>query len=187
MHKVWGGALAALLLLFVGTGHAVLFQDVWNPAPDIFLNTPNETYSFFHDLTDNGFHPNTSTITSAAISLTFYDDQDHLFGLPDLFDLIQEQVSFTFDGVSQSQQEIDTGTVHFLVNTQLLQSDGQVQVTLRNLAGDVYFDQSTLTAQATPESLPTPEPGSLCLIGTGLAGLGVLGKKRRGAKQAHAL
>src|SRR5215831_13317659 len=150
MRKMFGGALVALVLTCVGTGHAVVFTDVYDPSPDVYLDKHTHTvYSFTHDITDDGFQPSAYTVTSADIYLTFHDDKDTRHGISDLFDLIQEKVRFTFDGVNQGQQEIDTGTVHFLVDTQLLQNDGKVQVTLKDIKGDVYFDKSTLDAQAT--------------------------------------
>jgi len=194
MRKVFGGALVAMFLTFVGTGNAIEFKeftDIQYPDTDFLLDKYHNTYSFTHDITDNGFKSTAYTITSADISLAFYDNVDHVGRFPDIFDLIKEHVSFSFDGVSQGQKEIDTETIHFLVDAQLLQNDGTLQVTLKNLKGDVYFDQSTLKAYATENApaapTPTPEPGSLLLLGSGLVGLAIKGRKRLGITRRETL
>ena len=176
MRKAFGGALVAMLLTFAGTGNATTFTDTYTPPGGYyFLNNYGETFTFYHDITDNGFLPASYTITSADIDLKFYDDNS--------FDSA-ENVSFTFDGSGYGTQEIDTGTIHFLINPQLLQNDGKVEVKLTSISGDVYFEKSTLTAQATPTA--TPEPGSLLLLGSGLSGLGFIGRRRFRASQEQA-
>jgi hypothetical protein len=189
MRKLFGGALfLAMLLAFAGIGNAVNFEfeDVYKPHEKVFLDFSGETYSFYHNITDDGFQPASHTIVDADIYLTFVSNDEWFEDFLTFF--FEEYISFTFDGSPQGYQEIDTGKVHLGVNAQLLQSDGKVQVTLANLgSGDVWFDKSQLNVEATPTPTPTPEPGSLLLLGSGLAGLGFIGRKRLGAKRVEAL
>src|SRR6266446_4902815 len=93
MRKVFGGALVAMFLTFVGTGNAIEFKeftDIQYPDTDFLLDKYHNTYSFTHDITDNGFKSTAYTITSADISLAFYDNVDHVGRFPDIFDLIKE-------------------------------------------------------------------------------------------------
>jgi PEP-CTERM motif-containing protein len=179
VRKLFGGALAAMILTCVGVGTAaaLTFTDIWDPS-DIKLNHDGETYTFTHNIIDNGFQPLSQTVTSADIYLAFEDDKSNDE---------EEWVKFKFDsGQYTAAQEIDTGTIHFLVNAQLIQSDGKVEVTLQLSGdGDVYFDQSKLVVEATPT--PTPEPTSLLLLGSGLAGLAFTGRKKIRASRVEAV
>lgn len=59
-----------------------------------------------------------------------------------------------------------------------------MEVHLTRIDGDVYFDKSTLTAQATPTPTPTPEPGTWVLMGSGLVGLVGYGWRRKSLQPA---
>jgi len=181
MSQFLGGTLVAMLLTVGGGGKAwgVPFTDVVNPAPNVFLTSSNATYTFLHDISDTGFTAAAYTITEASIALLFADDDSDGF-----LNLQEEHVSFRFDGTTASVQEIDTGTAHFSIATHLLQSDGKVEVHLTRIDGDVYFDKSTLTAQATPTPTPTPEPGTWVLMGSGLVGLVGYGWRRKSLQPA---
>jgi hypothetical protein len=183
MRKVFGGVLVAVLFTFAGVGHAVTFTDVYE-SNYFLLSYWNQTRIFEHNINDDGFEKDFHTITSATMELTFCDDIIFCWDVDSFWDGT-EKVNFTFDGSNEGTQEIDTGTIHFFIDTQLLQSDGKVEVKLTWVKGDVYFDQSTLTAQATP--IANPEPGSLLLLGSGLSGLGFIGRRRLRAVQGQAL
>jgi hypothetical protein len=182
MQKLIGSAFVAMLLTFggMGTAWSVPFIDTVDPNQDVELKSINKTYEFTHDITNDGFNPSSYTITSASIDLKFYDDNNDGW-----LNLQKETVHFTFDGSSYGSQEINTGTSQFSIATQLLQSDGKIKVLLTLVDnffgdyGDVYFDKSTLTAQATSTPTPTPEPGTWVLMGTGLVGLLGYGWRRK--------
>ena len=58
------------------TAHAITFVDSWNPNPNINLSSSNRTYSYTHNILDNGFNPLTDTLTSANLELSFQDTGD---------------------------------------------------------------------------------------------------------------
>ena len=55
-------------VLFIGSIHPVR-ADLFNPEPDILLDIP--TYSFTHNILDEGYDPAANTVDSAALTHLF--------------------------------------------------------------------------------------------------------------------
>ena len=155
------------------------------------------TYSFTHDITDNGFNSLTDTLVSGIITLDLRDD----VVLPGTD--TGERVNFNFDGKNYGTYEVNYTDFSFVVNVALLQSDGKLVVTLTRKSGDFYFRSSTLQVQADryvpplpggggpggTGGLAAPEPGAVFLLGLGSASVGLLGffrKKKQSQQKALA-
>ena len=127
--------------------------------------------SWQFDLTDYGFDPNTQDVISAEVVLDLSDD----------WDWWPEYATFIV-GTDYDWWEVDTGDFSFTITSFVTLSDsGTVDCTLTVIWGDFYFNGATLYAEGTQSStasVPSPEPGTILLLGTGLVGLAGLGKKK---------
>jgi hypothetical protein len=169
MHNILKSILA---LGSVAMVHAtpVTFTDIVNPN-DVHMSFLNSSHTFTHSILDNGFVSGTDAIQSATLVLSLEDDFD-LFGG-------NETVRITLDNVVVNNSlEVGNANYSFLVNSSMLQADGQLTVTLSLLSGDFYFNQSRLDVSAN-RTEAVPEPGTMALMGLGLAGIGFAARRRK--------
>lgn len=179
--------LAAALASACGVVSAVEITDTVDPSPN-FTIAKDAPYVFTHNISD-AFNVGFDTIVSAILYIHLIDEEhkgneDFVFTIGG--DSGSTPRTFSGQNLNNGSQgawyEIALGTA-----LQDLIADGKLSVMLTALSGDYQFADSTLTAEITrgvaaaqPPASPVsvPEPGSLLLVGAGLVGLGMTGRKK---------
>lgn len=175
--------ILALLWILAFTGKAEAdpwtWTDVYNPQPDIyFASGIRDSYSFTQDIRDNGFNVGADIVYNYSLSISLYDDNDRaaeraLINLPGVISDGFYNFSFSSNTFGMS-----------LTGWAKLNSSGLLDVSIERISGDFYFGDSTLTAtgwEANP--VAAAEPTTLLLLGSGLVGLGLLGRRKFKAKR----
>jgi hypothetical protein len=175
-------ALAALsTAAFAANATVITFPDSVDPTPNIVMNAEGgtgkfKTYTFTHDISDDGYTAANFTLISANLTVYLIDTANN------------GNETFTFkigEGAfaeSHNGQNVANGASEssYPFNLQVslgdLAADGKLSVTLTANSGDFVFTHSELKAKA--ESVNVPEPASLALLGLGLGAIG-LGRRRK--------
>jgi len=207
MLRTWSRYVAVAGLILLGAVTAayatpITYSDTFNPSPDVFFvkdggtcigdsatdsvtgfgaNGGCNTLGYSQTLT--GFDASTDTLTSALLTVTFYDDGD---ASEETFDLTLDASVFQNNGVITSGSTAGTSfQAAFGVSSSIDPSTGVLTAILisrgnQGLPNDFYFDRSVLTGVGTRtggdsggdpvllDAVPVPEPTSLLLLSTGL-------------------
>ncbi|MFT5718314.1 MAG: hypothetical protein ACI9T7_002521 [Oleiphilaceae bacterium] len=187
-NKLFKGALVAIALSFSAVSFAGVITDVvevdeklstslWNAAHGNF-----DSLSFQHDINDNDFV--LGSALSGNLSINIYDDgRDGLGGWKGEAAVIVVE-GFDFDTGGLWGALLGSATPGWASELELtalvaLNADGFLDVTIKSLAGDFWVGDSTLTVQTADAPTPVSEPGTLALLGLGLAGLGFTRRKAK--------
>jgi hypothetical protein len=160
----------------------VSFSDTVTPNVELgcIFGICSSPYSYTQDITDaasGSFNSATDTLNLASLTLNF----DDVSGVGTV------RANLSVDGSTfwnnAAVADVSFGSASFPALVTALTTDGKITVTITpspNLADRFTLVSSTLTAsgdRAAPQDpLPTPEPGTIMLLATGLAGLTVRGR-----------
>jgi hypothetical protein len=173
----------ALVLLAVGfttAARADYIPATWtdnaNVGSGVYISD-FQSYTYEHDLRDNGFRPLNDVITSFNLSINLTDDRRGL-ELPELaFVNLPGTLGDGFvTNFGLSGEEFGGWSVLGLLQLNVL---GTLTVTISSIMGDFNLVGSTLTANGLSNVASVPEPGALGLLGIGLMGMALSMRRRK--------
>lgn len=180
-------AIAALFTAALSANAAVItYTDTVNPEPDISLSSTAApgtvtSFSFEHNIVDDGFDFATYTLLSANLTVNLYDNVD------------KGNETFTFILGSGAFAQPENGSnvpngssqtpYPFTLQASLgdLGADGKITILLTAVEGNFVFTNSILSARVENNSGPAnqvPEPGSLALLAAGFCAVGLRRRKK---------
>jgi len=182
----------ALVLLTVGfaTGaQADYIPASWSDSADlgggVYIRN-RATYTYTHNLTDNGFRPLNDTINSFNLSIGLTDDSSSflegpelaLVSLPGVLGVVNGSGTYNFGA---SGAEYGGWSILGLLQLNVL---GTLTVSISSIFGDFNLVSSTLTTTGLANVPSVPEPGALGLLGIGLMGMALTMRRRKLASRA---
>ena len=156
--------LALGMTFGASAGAATITDTVTQDAYVSFLGS----HTYTHDITDGGFVPGSAI--SGSLQISIYDDaRDRLDFLPEVVLVIVDSFDFDSGGLTFGNFDNSLG-IQALGS---LNADGLLQVKVQSLIGDFRVGNSTLSVEVSE----VPVPGTLGLLGAGLAALGLVRRK----------
>lgn len=172
-------AVGLILLGMVGVAGAAMVEtqwtDMWKPPGGheavCFHCAPHwySTFSYQHNIVDEGFRPGQDIIDAYALRISLSDDSDH------------DRPEWTFIDlpgvISDSLVEVDFDDITVgssLLGQYSLNKYGKLDVTIHQVRGDFRLTGSELVADGRAADAAVPIPVSVLLLASGLAGLIVL-------------
>ncbi len=177
-------ALALLVMGFATSAHANYIPATWtdsaNVGSGIYIGS-GQSYTYVHDLNDEGFRPLTDVISDFYLSINLADDSSSwLDGLElafvDLPGTLGDSLVWDFGA---GGEEYGGWSIVGLLQLNLL---GTLTVTINSVFGDFNLVNSTLTAHGLSNVANVPEPGALGLLGIGLVGMALSMRRRKQAR-----
>ena len=176
--------LFALVLLAVGFSTAAradyipaTWTDQLNVGSGVYIGS-GQSYTYTHNVNDNGFRPGVDGITGFHLSVNLADDANDRRWDPELayVDLPGPLGDGFVGNFGLSGEEFGGWSLLGLFELNTL---GTLTVTISSIIGDFNLVGSTLTAHGLSNVASVPEPGALGLLGIGLMGVAFSLRRRK--------
>lgn len=175
--------LFALVLLAVGFTTAAradyipaTWTDELNVGSGVYIGN-YQSYTYTHDLTDNGFRPLTDWISGFHLSIDLADDNRGWEAPEVAFVNLPGRLGDGYvTNFGLSGEEFGGWSILGLLQLNVL---GTLTVTISSIWGDFNLVGSTLTANGVQHVASVPEPGALGLLGIGLMGMAFSMRRRK--------
>lgn len=183
MRKIWKAVvMTGSLLGFASISHATImtledtttFNSTGTEAPEDYLehgwgdvNKLDDIFDYVSWTHHYDFSPPAGSLVSANLTLYLRDDSSSIE------DGLELALGYAEDG-SWDLGEVNTGQYSYNLDLASL-GNGELGVSLYSAGGDFYIDSSVLEINY----IPVPEPGTLFLLSSGLAGLAMARRTKK--------